>query len=52
MMRRVIHASGEKLIVKAPVINHTDDNLNMLEALAGRVQGLLERPVKRTIAIE
>jgi len=46
MMRRVIHASGEKLIVKAQVINHTDDELLMLEALARRVPGLLERPVK------
>ena len=34
---RYICASGEKLIVKAQVINHTDDELLMLEALVGRV---------------
>ena len=34
---RYIYASGEQLIVKAPVINHTDDELFMLEALVGRM---------------
>ena len=34
---RYIYASGEPLIVKAPVINHTDDELFMLEALVGRL---------------
>ena len=34
---RYIYASGEQLIVKAPVINHTDDELFMLEALVGRL---------------
>lgn len=36
---RYIYASGEQLIVKAPVINHTDDELFMLEALVGRMPG-------------
>lgn len=36
---RYIYASGEQLIVKAPVINHTDDELYMLEALVGRMPG-------------
>jgi len=34
---RYIYASGEQLIVKAPMINHTDDELFMLEALVGRL---------------
>jgi hypothetical protein len=34
---RFIYASGEKLIARAPVINHTDDELFMLEALVGRL---------------
>lgn len=34
---RYIYASGEQLIVKAPVINHTDDELFMLEAMVGRM---------------
>jgi hypothetical protein len=34
---RYIYASGEQLIVKAPVINHTNDELFMLEALVGRM---------------
>lgn len=34
---RYIYASGEKLIVKAPVINHTEDELYMLEAMVGRL---------------
>jgi hypothetical protein len=33
---RYIYATGEQLIVKAPVINHTEDELFMLEALVGR----------------
>lgn len=33
---RYIYASGETMIVKAPVINHTDDELFMLEELVGR----------------
>jgi hypothetical protein len=37
MMHRVISALGEQLIVKAPVINHTDVELFMLEALVGRM---------------
>ena len=36
---RYIYASGEQLIVKAPVINHTDDELFMLEAMVGRMPG-------------
>ena len=36
---RYIYATGEQLIMKAPVINHTDDELFMLEALVGRVPG-------------
>lgn len=36
---RYIYASGDQLIVKAPVINHTDDELFMLEALVGRMPG-------------
>lgn len=36
---RYIYASGEQLIAKAPVINHTDDELFMLEALVGRMPG-------------
>jgi len=36
---RYIYASGEQLIVKAPMINHTDDELFMLEALVGRMPG-------------
>ncbi len=34
---RYIYATGEQLIVKAPMINHTDDELFMLEALVGRM---------------
>ncbi len=34
---RYIYATGEQLIVKAPVINHTDAELFMLEALVGRL---------------
>ena len=34
---RFIYAKGEQLIVKAPVINHTDDELYMLEAMVGRM---------------
>lgn len=34
---RYIYASGEKLIAKAPVINHTEDELYMLEAMVGRL---------------
>jgi hypothetical protein len=34
---RYIYASGETLIAKAPVINHTDDELFMLEAMVGRM---------------
>lgn len=34
---RYIYASGEQLIAKAPMINHTDDELFMLEALVGRL---------------
>lgn len=34
---RYIYATGEKLITRAPVINHTDDELFMLEALVGRL---------------
>ena len=34
---RYIYANGDQLIVKAPVINHTDDELYMLEALVGRM---------------
>ena len=34
---RYIYASGEIMIVKAPVINHTDDELFMLEQLVGRL---------------
>jgi hypothetical protein len=36
---RYIYAKGEQLIAKAPVINHTDDELFMLEALVGRMPG-------------
>jgi FecR protein len=36
---RYIYASGEQLIAKAPMINHTDDELFMLEALVGRMPG-------------
>ena len=36
---RYIYANGEQLIVKAPVINHTDDELFMLEAMVGRMPG-------------
>jgi len=36
---RYIYATGEQLIVKAPVINHTDEELFMLEALVGRMPG-------------
>jgi hypothetical protein len=34
---RYIYASGENLIMHAPMINHTDDELFMLEALVGRM---------------
>lgn len=34
---RYIYANGERLIEKAPVVNHTDDELFMLEALVGRM---------------
>lgn len=34
---RYIYASGENLITKAPAINHTDDELFMLEAMVGRM---------------
>lgn len=34
---RYIYASGEKLIMPAPIINHTEDELFMLEALVGRM---------------
>lgn len=34
---RYIYATGKQLIVKAPVINHTEDELFMLEALVGRM---------------
>jgi len=34
---RYIYASGESLIVPAPMINHTDAELFMLEALVGRM---------------
>lgn len=34
---RYIHANGEVLITKAPMLNHTDDELFMLEALVGRM---------------
>lgn len=34
---RYIYASGEALISKAPMLNHTDDELFMLEALVGRM---------------
>lgn len=33
---RYIYAKGNELIVKAPIINHTEDELFMLEALVGR----------------
>lgn len=36
---RYVHASGETLISKAPMLNHTDDELFMLEALVGRMPG-------------
>lgn len=36
-MPRYIYASGETLITKAPMLNHTDDELFMLEALVGRL---------------
>ena len=36
---RYIYAAGEQLIVKAPVINHTDDELFKLEALVVRMPG-------------
>jgi hypothetical protein len=36
---RYIYASGEALISKAPMLNHTDDELFMLEALVGRMPG-------------
>jgi len=36
---RYIYAKGDQLITKAPVINHTDDELFMLEALVGRMPG-------------
>lgn len=36
---RYIYAKGEQLIAKAPVINHTDDELFMLEAMVGRMPG-------------
>lgn len=32
-----LHASGEKMMVPAEVINHTDDELILLESLVGRV---------------
>ena len=40
---RYIYASGEQLIVKAPVINHTDDELFMLEAAGGGYQAFTSR---------
>ncbi len=33
---RWIYASGESMLARAPVINHTDDELRMLEGLVGR----------------
>ena len=40
---RYIYVSGEQLIVKAPVINHTDDELFMLEAAGGGYQAFTSR---------
>jgi hypothetical protein len=34
---RYLHSSGDKLITPAPVMNHTDDEIFMLEALVGRL---------------
>jgi hypothetical protein len=33
---RYVYAGGDEVLVKAPVINHTDDELRMLEQLVGR----------------
>ena len=33
---RYIYAAGELMMAKAPVLNHTDDELRMLEGLVGR----------------
>ncbi len=33
---RYIYASGESMMAKAPVVNHTDDELRLLEQLVGR----------------
>ena len=44
---RYIYAKGEELIVKAQVINHTDDELFMLEALVGRMPSFFSPTEKR-----
>ena len=45
---RYIYAKGEQLIVKAPVINHTDDELFMLEAMVGRMPGFFSPTENRS----
>lgn len=44
---RYIYASGVRLIEKAPVINHTDDELFMLEALVGRMPEFFSATYKK-----
>jgi hypothetical protein len=44
---RYIYTSGVRLIEKAPVINHTDDELFMLEALVGRMPEFFSATYKK-----